>query len=135
MITAKHRTTFMLTKDTEVGPRGDCVVAVGADRATVDLDPELKRAIRSGHGLVITLRARGMIEKIRARGHPLLTLDHPTDIVVRKSGFTCGRTAAIGADKAAADLSRKFVAALQKPSTKLKMEIEVSGHRSSSGSM
>jgi Uncharacterized protein conserved in archaea len=35
-------------------------------------------------------------------------------MVVRKSGFTSGRTLMIGADKAAADLDRGFVEKLKK---------------------
>lgn len=125
-VTARHGTTFMTTKDRDVGPNGDCIIAVGADKAVSDLSSDLKRAIKSGRRLYITLKARGMVEKIRARGHPSLSLDHPADMVVRKSEFICGRTLAIGADKAAADLHRKFVAALRDPSTKLEMEIEIS---------
>ncbi len=124
-ITARHRTTFMVTKDRGVGPKGDCIIAVGADKAVSDLAPELKRAIRAGRELLITLRAGEMVEKIHARGHPSLTLDHPTDIVVRKSKFTCGRTLAIGADKAAAELSRKFAAGLRNPATRVELKIEL----------
>lgn len=115
----------MVTKDLEVGPKGDCIIGVGSDKSVSDLLPGLKRLIRSGKELVITLRAEGMIEKVRARGHPSLALDHPTDIVVRKSKFICGRTLAVNADKAAADLSRNFVAALRKPGAKLEIKIEV----------
>ena len=125
-ITARHRTTFMVTKDREVGPMGDCIIAVDADKAGPDLSPELKQAIRAGRELVITLKAEGMVEKVHAFGHPSLTLNHPTDLVIRKSKFICGRTLAIGADKAAADLQRKFVAALRNPATKLELKIEVS---------
>jgi hypothetical protein len=125
-ITARHRTTFMITKDQEVGPMGDCIIAVDADKAGPDLPPELKHAIRAGRELVITLEIRGTAEKVHAFGHPSLTLNHPTDLVIRKSKFICGRTLAIGADKAAADLRRKFVVALRNPATKLELKIEVS---------
>ena len=128
-ITARHRTTFMITKDREVGPMGDCIIAVGADKAGPDLPYELKNAIRAGQELVITLEVGGMVERVRARGHPSLTLDHPTDLVIRKSKFVCGRTLAIGADKAAADLQKKFVAALRNPANKLELKIEVSAAR------
>lgn len=124
-ITAKHRTTLMVTKEREVGPKGDCIIAVNADKAVSDLAPELKRAIRAGRELVITLRVGGLVEKIHARGHPSLTLAHHTDIVIRKSKFTCGRTLAIEADKAAANLRREFVAALRDSATKLEMRIEI----------
>lgn len=125
-ITARHRTTFMVTKDREAGPMGDCIIAVGADKAGPDLPSGLKQAIRAGRELVITLDVGGMAEKVHAFGHPSLTLNHPTDLVIRKSRFICGRTLAIGADKAAADLQRKFVAALRNPATKLELKIEVS---------
>jgi hypothetical protein len=129
-ITARHRTTFMVTKDREVGPMGDCIIAVGADKAGPDLSFELKQAMRAGQELVITLEVGGMTEKVHAFGHPSLTLNHPTDLVIRKSRFVCGRTLAIGADKAAADLQKKFVAAMRNPETKLELKIEVSAaHR------
>ncbi len=134
-VTARHQTTFMVTKDLEVGQKGDCIIAVGADKSVSDLSPELKHAIRTDRELVITLKVGGLIEKIHAWGHPSLTLDHPTDIVVRKSKFTCRRTLVIGADKAAADFSRKFVGALRNMTTKLELRIEISGQRNSSGSI
>lgn len=124
-ITARHRTTFMVTKNREAGPEGDCIIGVGADKAVSDLAPELKRAIRAGHKLIITLEVGGMVEKIRARGHPSLTLDNPTDLVVRKSKFTCGRTLAIEADKAAAELSRRFVDSLRDSTARIELKIEV----------
>lgn len=125
-ITARHRTTFMITKELEVGPKGDCIIGVAADKAGPDLPPGLKDAVKAGRELLITLEVGGMVEKIRAQGHPLLTLDHPTDIVVRKSKFICRRTIAVGADKAAADLQRKFVSALRNPANKIRLSIEVS---------
>lgn len=128
-ITAKHQKTFMITKERSVGPRGDCIIAVDADKAVSDLAPEIKRAIRAGCELVITITAGGIGEKIHAKGHPSLPLDHPTDLVVRKSGFICGRTLAIGADKAAVGLSRKLVDVLQNPLTKLELKIEVIASR------
>ena len=42
-------------------------------------------------------------------------MSHPTDMVVRKSGYICGRTLAINADKAACDLSRALVEKLKNP--------------------
>jgi hypothetical protein len=125
-ITAKHRTTFMLTTDRWIGPRGDCVVGIEAERSAADLDPDLKLALRSGNDVLITLSAGGIREKISAKGHPSLPLNHPRDLVVRKSDFICGRTIAISADKAAADFSRKFVEVLSKSSTIIRMELRVS---------
>jgi len=123
MVTARHRTTFMITKEEYIGPKGDCVIGVRAERSAAELEPELKRSAASGGPLLIKLRAGEYSEEVQAWGHPSIILSHPTDIVVRKSRFICGRTLAVGADKAAADLSREFVAALRNSSTELEVEI------------
>jgi hypothetical protein len=115
----------MLTKDRELGPRGDCAVGVEAEKSTADLDPNLKRALRSGSDVVITISAGGISEEISAKGHPSLPLDHPNDLVVRRSDFICGRTLAILADKAAVDFSREFVEILRDPFTTVEMKIRV----------
>ncbi len=129
MITAKHRSTFMITKDEAVGPKGDCIIAVKADKSALELDPRLKRAVVSGKPLLMTLRAGELVQRVSAWGHHSLILGHPTDIVVRKSRFICGRTLTIGADKAASDLPMKFVETLRNPLTKFKMEIVVDTSR------
>jgi len=124
-ITARHPTTLMITKDEEVGPKGDCIVGVAANKGAVGLSGELKSALRSGAAVNITIEAGGEMEEARAFGHPSLTLVHPKDLVVRKSKFTCGRTLAVGADKAAADLSKALVAKLRDPSIEVKVTIKV----------
>lgn len=129
MVTARHRTTFMVTKDDAVGPRGGCIIGVKADRSAVELSPELKHLVTSGGPLLITLKAGKMVEEVRAWGHPSMALNHPTDIVVRKSRFVCGRTLAIGADKAAADFSREFVRTLRNPATAFGLEIAADSRR------
>jgi len=126
-VTAKHQTTLMFTKDREVGFKGNCIVGVLADKGSAGLHDELKSAIKSGAAVNITIEAGGEMEVVRAFGHPLLTLVHPKDLVIRKSRFTCGRTLAVGADKAAMDLSRALVAKLRDSSTKVKVTIEVGG--------
>jgi hypothetical protein len=123
-ITAEHRTTLMVTRDSEVGPKGDCIVAVAADKGAAGLSEGLKSALRSGVAIDITIEAGGEREKICAVGNPSLTFKHPRDLVIRKSGFVCGRTLAVSADKAAADLSRKLVAKLRDPSAEAKITIE-----------
>lgn len=125
-ITAQHKTTLMVTKDDEVGPKGDCIVAVSADKGAAELSEKLKAVIKSGVVVNIRIETSGRVEEIQAVGHPSLTFGHPRDIVIRKSGFTCGRTLAVGADKAAADLSRTLVDKLRDQVTKVKISIEVS---------
>jgi hypothetical protein len=123
-ITALHPTTLMITKEEKVGPRGNCIIAVAANKGAADLSPDFKQAVRSGHTIKITLEVNDSIEIFRGRGHPNLSLTHPTDIVLRKSAFTCGRTLAIGVDKAASDISREFVARLRDPAARIKITVE-----------
>jgi len=123
-VKATHPTTLMITKDEEIGPKGDCIVAVAANKGAVDLSKALKRIIRSNCTVSIMLEAGDVAETIRGLGHPDLTLTHSTDIVIRKSMFRCGRTLAIGSDKAAVDLSRAFVERLRNPATQVRIRIE-----------
>ena len=99
-------------------PRGDCIIAVGADKGARDLSEAFKSIARRPNSIIIItveIPSAGLSESIRARGHPALTFEHPTDMVVRKSTYTCGRTVAVMADKAARDLSRELVEALRDP--------------------
>jgi hypothetical protein len=109
-IVATHRTTFEITKEATLTRRGDCIVAVKATRAAVDLPLKFKEAARKeGARITITIEVGELKEAVKAKGSPQLTFTHPTDLVVRKSNYVCSRTLAIGADKAASDFSRKIV--------------------------
>ncbi len=125
MIKATHPTTLMITKDREVGPRGDCIVAVAADKAVADLDRALKESIRAGRPVKVTFKVGDALAVVSGSGHPDLALNNKTDIVIRKSEYKCGRTLAIGADKAAADLPRDLVSRLRDPLSKIQVSIEV----------
>jgi hypothetical protein len=109
-IVATHRTTFEITKEAAITKRGNCLIAVEAARAAVDLPLEFKQAARrEGARITVTIKANELKEVVKAKGSPQLTFTHPTDLVVRKSSFVCGRTLAIRADKASSDFSRKLV--------------------------
>jgi Uncharacterized protein conserved in archaea len=57
----------------------------------------------------VILETENSKDVITGFGHPALTLDHPTDMVCRKSDYTCSRTLMIHADKAALDLDQDLV--------------------------
>lgn len=119
-ILSTHRTTFEITKDVELTKRGDCIIAVGASKGASDLSPEFKSAMkRDDARITITIEAAEVREVVNARGSHLLLLDHPTDLVIRKSNFICGRTLAGEADKAAIDLSRKLAEKSQNPNQEI----------------
>ncbi len=125
MVKATHPTTLMITRDREVGPRGDCIVAVAADKAVADLNHTFKRSIRTGRPVRVTFKVGDALATVNGFGHPDLALDNKTDIVLRKSMFRCDRTLAIKADKAAADLPKDLISRLRDPATKALISIEV----------
>ena len=125
-IRATHKTTLEFTKDTHLSKKGDCIVAVAADKALADLNPEFKENLRKPHAkLTILIEAGGIAEQVNAHGSPQLFLTHPTDMVIRKSDYVCSRTLTIHADKAAQDLSRELVEKLKKPQQKVKITLVV----------
>ena len=115
-IKATHKTTLQITKDEQISKRADCIIAVSADKSFSDLASEVKTALRAHAAKVrLTIWAGHTREVITGFGSTDLTHSDAIDMVVRKSTFTSGRTLMIGADKAAADLDRKFVEKLKKP--------------------
>jgi hypothetical protein len=110
LVKATHRTTFEVTREWHLTERGDCIIAVGANKAARDLSEEFKMAARRpGAEITVIIEANGEMDAAKSFGSPNLTFTHPTDIVVRKSNYICGRTVAIKADKAACDLSRRLI--------------------------
>jgi hypothetical protein len=51
-ITAKHRSTFQITKDHDITKRADCVIAVSADKGVLDLSNELKKAAKKDNATI-----------------------------------------------------------------------------------
>lgn len=125
-VQATHTTTFEITKEREVTKKGDCIIAVSANKGLADLSSEFKEKLcRENARLIILLRVRDSEEIINAFGSPHLILVHPTDIVVRKSDYICSRTLAIHADKAACDFSKTFVQKLRNPEQRLEIDLTV----------
>jgi len=123
-IVAKHRTTFEITKEHWLTERGDCVVAVQATKGLADLSTEFKKlCVNDETVIVIELQAAGMGEFIEGKGSRRLTLNHPSDIVGRKSAYTSDRTIMIHADKAACDVNKALVSALTARSVNVKIRI------------
>jgi len=126
LVRSDHKTTLEITKDHTLTRRGDCIIAVKANKGAADLNEEFKeRARRINADITITIEVDGITEIIKAKGDPRLTFTDPKDLVVRKSSYICGRTIAIKADKAAADLSRDLVKKLQNPHQKVKITLTV----------
>ncbi|MCW3995106.1 MAG: DUF371 domain-containing protein [Candidatus Bathyarchaeota archaeon] len=123
-ITATHPLTLMFTKDTHLSKRGDCIVAVAADKAVADLSPKFKEALRAPNArLTIQIETGGLTEIITAKGSPKLILSHPTDMVIRRSDFISDRTLAIGADKASLGLPRPFIDKLKNSNQQIRITL------------
>lgn len=109
-VTSAHKSTFEVTMDKEIGIKADCIIGVSSEAKLEDFPSELREAIRNEKACIrIQLETENAFDEIVGYGHPELTLDHPTDMVCRKSEFKCSRTLMIKADKAAIDLKRELI--------------------------
>ncbi len=125
-IRASHPTTIMITKERQVTQRGDCVVAVDADKSVADLSAEFKNALRQPNAkLTIQLEVDGLVGQINAYGSSELTLNHPNDLVIRTSEFISDRTLAVNADKSSGDLSKAVVEKLKNPKQQVTLTLTV----------
>jgi hypothetical protein len=125
-IRATHKTTLEITKETDLSKKGDCIIAVAANKGLADLSRRFKEALcKEDAKLTIQIRIGRDVEAVKASGSPHLTLVHPTDFVVRKSNYVCGRTLAIQTDKAACGISRELVGKLQNPKQKVTIILSV----------
>ena len=123
-IIATHKTTLEFTKETHLSKKGDCIIAVEADKALADLNPEFKANMRKPNAkLTVLIEAGGISAQVKAYGTQQLSLAHSTDAVVRKSDYVCSRTLAVRADKAAIDLPRTLVGKLKNPQQQVKITL------------
>jgi hypothetical protein len=122
LVRSTHKSTFEVTREEHLTERGDCIIAVKANKAARDLSWSFKEAARKPNAeITVIIEAGDVREIVKASGSPNLTFTHPTDIVVRKSSYICSRTVAIKADKAACDLSRRLIDKLRNPREKVKI--------------
>ena len=109
-VTSLHKTTFEVTRDKEIGIKADCIIGVQSESVLEDVPEQIRKAIRKENTKIkVVLETENAQDVITGYGHPELGLDHPTDMVCRKSSFTCSRTLMVGANKAAVDLKKELV--------------------------
>lgn len=112
-VSAEHASTFEVTTDDWLTPAGDCILAVEADRAPADFDPEFVAACRNEDATItVTFEADSHTEAVAGRGHPDLSFESERSMVGRTSEYTDERTFVVGAQKAANGFDREFVEAL-----------------------
>lgn len=125
-VLATNKTTLEITKDQHLTKKGDCIIAVSADKALSDLGRRFKKTLRQDNAnLTIQIEAGDASETVHALGSSRLILHHPIDIVVRKSDYVSDRTLAVKANKAASDLSDNIVKRLMDPKQKVTIKLIV----------
>jgi hypothetical protein len=126
MVRSMHPTTIEVTKDAHLTPRGDCIIGVRADKGLSELSSDVREAIvRKESRLLITVEVLQYTFLLKATGGPELTLESPSEMVIRKSTWISPRTLALNADAAARDIPRAIVESLRNPATKGVLKIEV----------
>ncbi|WP_266075909.1 DUF371 domain-containing protein [Haladaptatus caseinilyticus] len=112
-VTAEHASTFEVTTDDFLTPAGDCILAIEADRAPADFDPEFVDACRNADATIaVTIEADGHEETVIGRGHPDLELDSNRSMVGRTSDYVDERTFVVDCEFAAEGFDRGLVSAL-----------------------
>jgi hypothetical protein len=113
-VRSRHPGTFAVTTDNHLTPAGDCIIGICADTGAAGLSSAFKQIIATeGSHLITRLTCRDICVLVHAQGGTGLLLDHPGDLVWRKSTFMCGRTIGIRSDHAACDLPPELVSLLR----------------------
>jgi len=114
LVTGTHPTTFEVTREPHLTAHGNCIIGIAADKGCAGLSKSFKDVLAHDDAVLVTrLSCQGTAVEVRSRGSAQFTLDHPTDMVWRKSRFVCGRTIGILSDHVAATLPDVLIAALQ----------------------
>ena len=125
-VMATHPTTIEVTAEDHLTLKGDCIVAVSAEKGLNDLPDSMRRAAKNNDTVIrLILEAEEKTVIVTGRGDPTLTWEHPTDMVARTSGYVSGRTLMVHADKAARDLPIDFLSRLKNPKTIVRLAVQV----------
>ena len=115
-----------ITREKDLTERGNCVVAVDSSVGLIDLPAEVKKALADERCKArLTLKIADQIFCVEGRGDPRMTLSHPTDFVIRKSGFVSDRTLMVHANRSAADIPRSVVRLLSNSTQKVVVNLVV----------
>ena len=113
LVLGNHPTTFEVTREDHLTKNGNCIIGIAADKGCNGLSPEFKRVLSHDDAVLHTrLSCEGVTVEVKSRGSFRFTLDHPTDMVWRRSSFVCGRTIGIMSDHVAATLPKALIANL-----------------------
>ncbi|TYL36258.1 DUF371 domain-containing protein [Natronococcus pandeyae] len=112
-VSAEHASTFEVTTDDYLTPAGDCILAIDADRAPADFDPEFVEACQDEAATItVTIATDDHRESVEGRGDPDLELTNERSAVGRTSDYVDDRTIVVGAEFAAEGFDRDLIDAL-----------------------
>jgi hypothetical protein len=121
-----HPRTIEITTEPDLTVQGDCIIGVSAKCGCKNIPKKLKKKLRDVRSkITLSIQVNDEIFQVSGSGSQDLILEHPHDIVIRKSKFLCPRTLAISCDKASDEIPRKMIKMLQSPKTKGLFVIEV----------
>ncbi len=113
-----HRRTIEITCEDYLTPRGECIIGVSASKPLKEFSTEFKTLVRDTRTrILLILLSPPYMDIVKGWGHPDLTYESDKSIVIRRSSYTCSRTAMIRADKAAIDLDRRIIKLLSSDSS------------------
>lgn len=113
LVLGTHPTTFEVTCEDHLTENGNCIIGIGADKGCAGLSPVFKAILAHDDAVLVTrLACGGIIVDVRSCGSSRFTLDHPANMVWRKSPFVCGRTIGTMSDRVALTLPRELIANL-----------------------
>src|SRR5512145_891591 len=114
LVLSTHPTTFEVTREDHLTANGNCIIAIAADKGCAGLSAEFKSVLSHDDAVLLTrLECDGIAVLVASRGSSQLLLNHPTDMVWRRSSFVCGRTIGILSDHVAGTLSEELVGSLK----------------------
>lgn len=110
LVLGTHPTTFEVTCEDHLTANGNCIIGIAAEKGCAGLSPEFRNLLARDDAVLTTrLECGGETVKVISRGSSQMRLDHPTDMVWRKSTFVCGRTIGILSDTVAKTIPREMV--------------------------
>ena len=99
-----------MTVDAHLTSTGNCIIGIAADKGCAGLSSEFKYVLAHDDARLLTrLRCGDAEVEIHSQGSSQFTLNHPSDMVWRRSSFVCGRTIGIHSDKVAATLPDELI--------------------------
>ncbi|MFW9768338.1 MAG: DUF371 domain-containing protein [Candidatus Thorarchaeota archaeon] len=123
-VIGEHKSTVEITSEDYLTKQGTCIVGVRANLTLNELDTEIKEMARlNTTKIVLKMMVDGLVEEVTGTGGSRLTYSDSTSMVARTSSYQCGRTLMINADKAASDLSRKFIDRLKDNNVEMTCEL------------